>query len=109
MECVFSFIIKINDNIAEKTIKFINVKLYGGKLNTLIAPRKKGPKKTTKNLFFNKFIMHTYFIMNLLNLKFFFRLYSFSNSFYLLYGYNLSNVIGHAPTLYRIPVKNCFF
>ena len=51
--------------MAEKTIKFINVKLYGGKLNTLIAPRKNGPKKITKNLFFNKFIIHIYFIMGL--------------------------------------------
>ena len=40
--------------MAEKVKKLINVKLYGAKLNVVIAPSKNGAKKMTKNLLFNK-------------------------------------------------------
>ena len=37
----------------ENEKKFINVKLYGGKLSVVIAPNKKGAKNITKNLLSN--------------------------------------------------------
>ena len=40
----------------ENVKKFINVKLYGGKLNIVIAPNKNGAKNKTKNLLSNKSI-----------------------------------------------------
>ena len=53
----------------ENVKKFINVKLYGEKLNIVIAPRRNGAKKIIKNLLFSKVIK--------LNLKSFFQIYSF--------------------------------
>ena len=47
MECVFFLINKIKNNKNENVKKFTNVKLYGAKLNIVIAPNKKGA--TNKN------------------------------------------------------------
>ena len=54
MDCVFFLTIKIKNNKIENEKKFINVKLYGGKLSVVIAPNKKGAKNITKNLLLNK-------------------------------------------------------
>ena len=53
-DCVLILIIKIKNNKIENEKKFINVKLYGGKLSVVIAPNKKGAKNITKNLLLNK-------------------------------------------------------
>ena len=47
----------------------MNVKLYGAKPNTVIAPKKKGAKNITNSLLFNKVVK--------LNLKSFSQFYSF--------------------------------
>ena len=52
--------------------KFRNVKLKGGNPSIVIPPSKKGAKKVTKSLLFNKAVK--------LNLKSFFRFYSFYNN-----------------------------
>ena len=54
LDCVFLLTIKIKNNKIENEKKFINVKLYGGKLSVVIAPNKKGAKNITKNLLLNK-------------------------------------------------------
>ena len=62
-------IIKIKNNKKENVKKFRNVKLKGGKPSIVIPPSKKGAKKVTKSLLFNKAVK--------LNLKSFFRFYPF--------------------------------
>ena len=52
----------------------MNVKLYGEKPNIVIAPSKKGTKKTISILLFNKLVK--------LNLVSFFQFYSFYNNHY---------------------------
>jgi len=49
----FFFIVKIKNNKIEKKKKFINVRLKGEKLNTVIEPSKNGKQNITKNLLFN--------------------------------------------------------
>ena len=44
----------MRNNKIENEKKFINVKLYGGKLSIVIAPSKKGAKNITKNLLLSK-------------------------------------------------------
>ena len=53
IDFVFLLINKIKDNKTGKERKFISVKLYGAKPNTVITPKKKGAKYTTKNLLLN--------------------------------------------------------
>ena len=72
MECVFFLINKIKNNKNEKVKIFTNVKLYGAKLNIVIAPNKKGATNTTKNLLFSNLVK--------LILVSFFQFYSFSGS-----------------------------
>ena len=72
MECVFFLINKIKNNRNENVKKFINVKLYGAKLNIVIAPNKKGATNTTKSLLFSNLVK--------LILVSFFQFYSFSGS-----------------------------
>ena len=45
---------EIKNNKIENEKKFINVKLYGEKPSTIIAPSKKGAKNTVKNLLLSK-------------------------------------------------------
>jgi len=57
---VFLSINKIKYNKRGKEKKFISVKLYGAKPNTVITPKKNGAKYITKNLLLNnifKFIL----------------------------------------------------
>ena len=56
IDWVFFLIAKIKNNKKENVKKFINVKLYGGKLSIVVPPSKKGAKYITKNLLFNKVI-----------------------------------------------------
>ena len=60
---------KIKNNKIENVKKFINVKLYGAKLNTVVMPSKKGAKNITNNLLFSKEVK--------LSLKSFSQFYSF--------------------------------
>ena len=73
LECVRFLIFKIKNNKIEKVKKFIKVKLYGAKLNTVIAPNKNGDKNKTNSLLFNNVFK--------LNLKSFFQFCSFCNNF----------------------------
>ena len=66
--------IEIKNNKTENVKKFTNVKLYGAKPSTVIAPSKKGAKNTTKNLLFSNVVK--------LNLKSFFQFYSSYNNLY---------------------------
>ena len=50
-----------NSNI-ENEKKFINVKLKGENPNTVIAPRRKGTKKTTLNLLLNNFFKRKFLL-----------------------------------------------
>ena len=84
----------IKNNKNEKVKKFIKVKLYGEKLNIVNTPSKKGAKKITKNLLFNRLVK--------LNLKSFFQFYSFYSNLDFLYDHNLSNVKVREPKLYQI-------
>ena len=72
MECVFFLINKIKNNKNENVKKFTNVKLYGAKLNIVIAPNKKGETNSKKNLLFSNLVK--------LILVSFFQFYSFSGS-----------------------------
>ena len=71
---MFFLIFKIKNNKIENVKKFTNDKLYGEKLSTDRAPRKKGAMNITNSLLFNKFVK--------LNLKSFFQFYSFYNNLY---------------------------
>ena len=64
LDCVFFLITEIKNNKIENEKKFTNVKLYGGKLSIVIAPKKKGAKKRTKNLLLNKWEKLKIFITN---------------------------------------------
>ncbi len=46
--------IKIKNSKIENEKKFINVKLYGGKLKTVNAPSKNGNKNITRNFLLSK-------------------------------------------------------
>ena len=72
MERVFFLINKIKNNKNENVKKFTNVKLYGAKLNIVIAPNKKGATNKTKSLLFSNLVK--------LILRSFFQFYSFSGS-----------------------------
>jgi hypothetical protein len=52
-DCVFFFTVKIKNNKIGKEKKFINVRLKGEKLNTVIEPNINGKQNITKNLLFN--------------------------------------------------------
>ena len=88
---------KIKNNKIENEKKFINVKLYGAKLSTVIAPSKKGPKNMTNNLLFNKALK--------LSLKSFFRFYSSYNNLCFSHDHNPINVKVHESKLCRIRQK----
>ena len=69
MDRVLFFIKKIKNKRNENVKKFKKVKLYGEKPNIVITPSKKGAKKITKILLFNKTVK--------LNLKSFFPFFPF--------------------------------
>jgi len=56
LDPVFFLTRTIKNNKSENEIKFIKVKLNGGKLSIVIAPSRKGAINIIKNLLFNKFV-----------------------------------------------------
>ena len=61
LDCVLFLTTKIKNNKIENEKKFMNVRFYGEKPSTVIAPSKKGIKYITKNLLFNKVFKKTYY------------------------------------------------
>tara|TARA_B100000029_G_C17226784_1_gene833827 strand:- start:253 stop:486 length:234 start_codon:yes stop_codon:yes gene_type:complete len=77
MDFVFFLIVKIKNNNVEKVKKLINVKLKGGKLKIVKAPKRKGANNITKYFLFKKDIKICPKKIKLFYIKFFFLIYSF--------------------------------